>query len=113
MSVTKTVRGKRPSFFEQQGVDYLMAMTTTLIQEVAVMRDRLDLVERVAASKGIMLNEEIEGFELSETALMEREAWRTAYMSRVFAVFEQEQAELKAKDTKKQYQKTLDEIAVG
>lgn len=113
MSVTKTVRGKRPTFFDQKGVDYLMAMTTALIQEVAVLRDRLDLVERVADSKGLVLNDEIEKFELDETALSEREAWRNAYMSRMFAVFEQEQAELQSNDTKERYQNTLNEIAVG
>ncbi len=111
MTVTRTVKGKRPSFFDQPGVDYLMSMTTALIQEVAVLRDRVDLVERVAASKGVVLNEEIEGFELDEAALMEREAWRNEYMARIFVVFEQEQAELQAKDTRKRYQDTLDEIA--
>ncbi|GAB5459889.1 MAG: hypothetical protein Hens3KO_29190 [Henriciella sp.] len=113
MTVTKTVRGKRPSFFDQPGVDYLMAMTTALIQEVAVLRDRVDLIERVADSKGIVLNDDVEGFELDEAALMEREAWRNAYMSRIFAVFEQEQAELAAKETRKSYQATLDEVARG
>lgn len=113
MTVTKTVRGKRPSFFDQPGVDYLMAMTSALIQEVAVLRDRVDLIERVADAKGVVLNDEVEGFALDETALMEREAWRNAYMSRIFAVFEQEQAELEAKETRKSYQATLDEVARG
>ena len=111
MTVTKTVKGKRPNFFDQPGVDYLMAMTTTLIQEMAVLRDRVDLVERVAASKGVFLQDEIDSFELDEAALTEREARRNAYMSRVFAVFEQEQAELASQDTAKRYQNTLDEIA--
>lgn len=111
MTVTKTVKGKRPNFFDQPGVDYLMAMTTTLIQELAVLRDRVDLVERVAGSKGVILQDEIEGFELDEAALVEREAHRTAYMARVFAVFEQEKAQLESQDTAKRYQNTLDEIA--
>lgn len=113
MTVTKTVKGKRPNFFGQPGVDYLMAMTTTLIQEVAVLRDRVDLIERVAESKGVILKDEIESFELNEAALTEREARRNAYMSRIFAIFEQEQAQLKAKETSQSYQNTLDEIASG
>ena len=48
MTLTKTVRGKRPKIYDNQGMDHLMAMTTALIQEVAVLRDRIDLVERVA-----------------------------------------------------------------
>ena len=113
MTVTKTVRGKRPKIYEDQGLDHLMAMTTALIQEVAVLRDRVDLVERVAESKGIILQDEIEAFELSQDALEARELWRTKYLGRIFAIFEQEAAELAAKETSKKYQSTLDEIAKG
>jgi len=64
MAVTKTVRGKRPKIYEQQGLDHLMAITTALVQEVAVLRDRIDLVERVAESKGVIIQDEIENFTL-------------------------------------------------
>ena len=113
MTVTRTVKGKRPKLYDNQGLDHIMAMTTALIQEVAVLRDRLDLVERVAGSKGLVLNDEIERFTLDQSALEERELWRTKYMARIFAIFEQEAAELAAKDTSETYQKTLDQIAIG
>ena len=111
MTVTKTVRGKRPKIYDQQGLDHLMAITTTLVQEVAVLRDRVDLVERVAESKGIILHDEIEGFVLQQNDLEARELWRTKYLARIYAIFEQEAAELAAKDTSDKYQKTLDHIA--
>lgn len=111
MGLTKTVRGKRPKIYDHQGMDHLMAMTTTLIQEVAVLRDRLDLVERVAESKGVVLQDEIEGFTLDQAALEARELWRNKYMARIFAIFEQEASELAAKDTSTKYQDTLDHIA--
>lgn len=111
MALTKTVRGKRPKIYDNQGMDHLMAMTTALIQEVAVLRDRVDLVERVAESKGIMLQDEIEAFTLDQEALEARELWRNQYMARIFAIFEQETAELAAKETSKKYQDTLDHIA--
>ena len=113
MSVTRTVRGKRPKIYAQEGMDHLMAMTMALVQELAVLRDRLDLVERVTESKGIILSNEIENFELDQSALEKREAWRNQYMARIFAIFEQESAELAAKDTSDRYQKTLDDIAIG
>lgn len=113
MSVTRTVRGKRPKIYSQDGMDHLMAMTMALVQELAVLRDRLDLVERVTESKGIILSNEIENFELDQSALENREAWRNQYMARIFAIFEQESAELAAKDTSDRYQKTLDDIAIG
>lgn len=111
MTLTKTVRGKRPKIYDNQGMDHLMAMTTALVQEVAVLRDRIDLVERVAESKGIVLQDEIEGFILDQQALESRELWRNQYMARIFAIFEQEAAELSAKETSAKYQDTLDHIA--
>lgn len=111
MEVTKTVRGKRPKIYDHQGLDHLMAMTTALVQEVAVLRDRVDLIERVAESKNIILQDEIEAYSLDQDALETRELWRTKYLGRVFAIFEQEAAELAAKDTSQKYQNTLDEIA--
>jgi len=111
MTVTTTVRGKRPKIYDQQGLDHLMAITTALVQEVAVLRDRIDLVERVAESKGIILQDEIEAFELKQNDLEARELWRTKYLGRIYAIFEQEAAELAAKDTSDKYQSTLDHIA--
>lgn len=111
MTVTRTVRGKRPKIYEQQGLDHLMAITTALVQEVAVLRDRIDLVERVAESKGVVLQDEIEAFELRQDDLEARELWRTKYLARIYAIFEQEAAELAAKDTSDKYQDTLDHIA--
>jgi len=90
-----------------------MSMTMALVQEVTVLRDRIDLVERVAAGKGIIISDEIEKFELDQTALETREAWRNEYMSRIFAIFEQEAAELQSKDTTEKYNKTLEDIAVS
>lgn len=113
MKVTTTVKGKRPKIYPHEGQDHLMAMTMALVQEVAVLRDRLDLFERVAASKDIVLSDEIESFQLDQTALEEREAWRVGYMSRIFAIFEQEAAELAVQDSSEKYQNTLDDIAEG
>ena len=113
MTVTRTVRGKRPKIYPTDGQDHMMAMIMALVQEVAVLRDRVDLVERVAESKGIILSKEIESFVLDQSALEEREVWRNEYMARIFAIFEQEAAELEAKATPEGYQKTLDDIAIG
>ena len=113
MSVTRTVRGKRPKMYPNDGMDHMMSMMMTLVQEVAVLRDRVDLVERVAASKGVILADEIENFELDQAALEAREAARNQYMSRIFAIFEQEAAELASKDTTEKYHQTLEDIAVS
>lgn len=110
-TLPKTVRGKRPQMFETQGLDYVMAMTLALAEEVSALRDRLDLVERVANDKGIVLANEIEGYALDEEALVERETRRQAYLARIFAVYSQELSEFDAIDSSEKHQDLLDEIA--
>jgi len=99
--------------YPNDGMDHMMSMMMTLVQEVSVLRDRVDLVERVAAGKGIILAEEIENFQLDQAALESRETARNQYMARIFAIFEQEAAELASKDTSEKYHQTLEDIAVS
>ena len=78
---------------------------------MAVLRDRIDLVERVAESKGVIIQDEIENFTLQQEDLEARVLWRMKYLGRIYAIFEQEAAELAAKDTSDKYQDVLDHIA--
>lgn len=107
----KTVRGKRPQFFDDRSVDYVMGIALALAEEVSSMRDRLDLIERVADKKGIILTEEIEKFTLDDQALVARETRRQDYLDRLFAVMHQETSELGEIDSPQAYQNLLDEIA--
>ena len=111
MKLPKTVRGKRPQIFDDRGVDYVMAIALVLAEEVSALRDRLDLVERIADDKGVILADEIENYSLDEAALATRETRRQAYLERLFAVYQQEQSELGGVSTPEQYQGILDEIA--
>lgn len=111
MKLPKTVRGKRPQIFDDRGVDYVMAIALALAEEVSALRDRLDLIERVAHEKGVILSEDIEGHSLDEAALAARETKRQAYLDRLFAIYQQEQSELGGVSTSEQYQELLDEIA--
>jgi len=110
-TLPKTVRGKRPQMFDDRGVDYVMAIALALAEEVSALRDRLDLVERVANEKGLVLADEIEGYTLEEDALVEREERRQAYLARIFAVYGQEVSEFGAIDSVEKHQDLLDEIA--
>ena len=85
-NLPKTVRGKRPQFFDNRSVDYVMGITLALAEEVSAMRDRLDLIERVADKKGIILAKEIEDYHFDDNALAERETRRQDYLDRLMAV---------------------------
>ena len=54
-----------------------------LVTEMAVMRERLDTIEQLAAVKGFVTAEDIEDFEPSETVLAARQTWRREFLERL------------------------------
>jgi hypothetical protein len=46
----RNARGKRPVFYDTPGLDEAMSMIMVLANELSVVRDRLDTVEKVAAA---------------------------------------------------------------
>ena len=84
-------KGKRPDFFpDEPGAQRLMSMLMALVTEVAVLRERADTVEQVAAAKGLITAEEIENFAPTIEQREAREAWRQAYLDRILHVLSDE-----------------------
>lgn len=50
--------GTRPAFFEEPGLDQLVSMVLELAAEVWVVRQRLEVIEAVAAQHGLPFGEE-------------------------------------------------------
>jgi hypothetical protein len=113
LKVIRNAKGKRPQFYDAPGLDHAMSMILVLANELMVVRDRLDTVERVAAAKGVMLEEDIEAYQPDQAVLEAREARRQAFLARLYYLARKEAAELGAEDTSERYQRTLDEIAKG
>ncbi len=111
LRLPRTVRGKRPDFFETPGVDDAMSMILVLAQELTVLRERFDSAEIVAARHGIALAAEIEALQPDATLLSAREAWRQSLFERLFQVSTQRRAELEQRHTAEGYARTLEEIA--
>jgi hypothetical protein len=76
--------GKRPNFFEDPSLDQMMTFVVELTTEVAVLRERLDTVERLLDTRGSITRADIEAFRPDAGAEAERNAWRDAYVKRVF-----------------------------
>jgi hypothetical protein len=76
--------GKRPHFFEDPSLDQMMTFIIELTTEVAVLRERVDTVERLLDSEGSVTRADIEAFRPSPETESERNAWREAYLKRVF-----------------------------
>ena len=72
LELQRKAKGKRPYYFSNPDVDKLLSMIMALTGELAIARDRIDTIERVAATKGLFSSDDIENFELDANALQAR-----------------------------------------
>lgn len=82
-------KGKRPFFLENPDVERVLAVTMAVAQELAVMRERLDTVERLLAAKGIS-QADIDNYTPSKADAEQRGAWTQEYLARIFRIYQQE-----------------------
>jgi uncharacterized FlgJ-related protein len=83
-------KGKRPWFFDNPEVEKVLAMTMAVASELAVTRERLDTVERLLESQGLLKRQAVETFKPDAAATDERNQWRQAYIARVLRIVTQE-----------------------
>ncbi|HHL43650.1 MAG TPA: hypothetical protein ENJ42_08535 [Hellea balneolensis] len=91
-------KSRRPYFFESKEAERVMAITMAVAQELAVVRARLDTVERILEKKGIMTQDEIEKFEPDDKAAAEGGAWTQEYIARILRIVQQEAEAVEIKD---------------
>ena len=68
----------------------MLAVTMAIAQELAVMRERLDTVERVLEDKGTVTRADIETYTPSKPIAEERGAWTQEYLARILRIYQQE-----------------------
>jgi hypothetical protein len=76
----------RQTYFDASDVDRVMGVLLALISEVAAIRERLDTHERLAGAGAAASVEAVEGYQADDTAEDQRDAWRDAYIRRLFRV---------------------------
>jgi hypothetical protein len=91
----KAVGPERPVYFNSGDVDRVMAILLALTSEVASIRDRLDTHERIAASGALPALDAVEAYAPDAQADSAREAWRDAYIRRLFRVITEDVEALK------------------
>jgi hypothetical protein len=84
----RTAKGRRPHYFADPATDRLLAILVSLVGEVAVLRERLDTVERLAEHAGVLTRHAIEEFQPSAEERAARDARRAAYLQRVFRILQ-------------------------
>ncbi|MCE4552895.1 hypothetical protein [Pelomonas cellulosilytica] len=104
-------RGKRPQFFTTSGMDEVMSMIIVLAQELSVLRDRVDAIERVSAAHGLDLAKEIEALVLDQEALDARELRRQQLFERLYYLVCKQAHELQQDESKQGYDQVITETA--
>lgn len=106
-------RGKRPQFYATPGLDQAMSMIVVLAQELSVLADRVDAIERVSKARGIDLAAEIEALQLDQAALDAREQRRQRLLERLYYLVLKEGQELSEADSQSRYDQVITETAAG
>jgi hypothetical protein len=83
-------RGKRPVFFADRDVERLLNIVMAVAQEVSVLRERLDTVERLLDKKGVVTRADIESFAPTKTEAEERGFATQEYIARILRIIQQE-----------------------
>ena len=94
----RKAKGTRPYYFSNPDVDRLLSMIMALTGELAITRDRLDTLERVANSKDLFSSEDIETYNLDEGALAERNERHRTLLREVNRIISSEIEDLKEHD---------------
>lgn len=76
-----------PAFFDNPAIDNLIAVTLELGAELWVQRERMRIVEKLLAEKGIVTPELIEQYQPSSEEAERARAERDAFVNRIYGAF--------------------------
>lgn len=110
---TAKAKGRRPYFFADPAVDKVVAITMALAGELSVTRERLDTVERILGSKGLLSTAEIDDWRPDESAKQERAEMRQDYLARVLMILQNELDELEQSKAETNYEALQKELSEG
>jgi len=83
-------KGKRPWFLDNPDTERVMNIVLALMQEVSVMRERLDTVERLLERDGTVSKAAINAYVPDGGAAAERGAWTQEYLARCLRILQQD-----------------------
>jgi hypothetical protein len=83
-------KGARPYFFADPAVERVLSITMAVASEVAVLRERMDTIERMMEAGTPVTKAAIDAFRPDDTAARERQEWHAAYIARILRIVQQE-----------------------
>jgi hypothetical protein len=97
LELQKKAKGERPRYFEDPAIDKVLSITMALAGEVAVLRDRIDTIERLSESGRPISRAAIDAYQPDEQTRTDRDAWRETFLSVVLRTVHQELEDLEKK----------------
>ncbi len=89
MRLPRDPKGRRAQFYPDPAIDQLMAIVVALTGELSVAFDRLDTLERLLESRGVLGPADVEAWEPCPAAAAARNRRREELIERVFQVLSQ------------------------
>ena len=83
-------KGERPYFFDDPAVERVLSITMAVATEVAVLRERMDTIERLMESGTPATKAAIDAYKPDDQAGKERQEWHAAYIARILRIIHQE-----------------------
>ncbi len=87
-------KGERPRYFADPAIDKVLSITLALAGEVAVLRERLDAVERLLEAGEPVTRAALDAYAPDAAARAEREAWREQFLDVILRAVHQEREAL-------------------
>jgi len=81
------VPAPQPAFFDNPAIDNLMAVTMELGAELWVQKERMRVIERLLAERGVVTAEAIEQYSMSAEEAARVQTERDAFVRRLYAAF--------------------------
>lgn len=83
-------KGERPYFFQNPETERVMNIALAIATELAVVRERMDTLERLLEKNGLLNRADIEAFVPAEEEAAERQLWHARYAARILRIVQQE-----------------------
>lgn len=109
----RKARGERPKYFADPAIDKVLSMTMALAGEVAVMRDRLDTLERFLEDGTAVTRTALDSYVPDAAARAERDAWRETFLDVVLRRIHQDLEGLEAESGQGAYETAVEEVVAG
>lgn len=94
IELQKKAKGQRPQYFQDPAIEKTLSIALALAGEVAVMRDRMDTIERLLEAGEPVTRAAVDAYIPSPGVREERDAWRDEYLGNVLRIIHQEREEL-------------------